>query len=246
MSGRAGIRALFVPCRRGSERVPDKNTRPFAGHAGGLLGLKLDQLAHVDVDRVVVDSNDPIVLDYARLRAASWAGRAALDVRERPDHLGRADTTTDALITYALDAIDCDELAWTHVTSPFCGADTYARALAAWDAARLSAAPDAPDSLVAVTTLHTFVWAAGEGAPVPMNYIAAPGARWPRTQDVRPLHDVCSALFLVPRALGRARGDRLGERPLRVELTRVEAIDIDWPEDFSLAEALWPRYGPGR
>ena len=35
---------LFLPCRRGSERVANKNTRPFADHPGGLLGVKLDQL----------------------------------------------------------------------------------------------------------------------------------------------------------------------------------------------------------
>ena len=55
--------SLFVPCRRGSERVPDKNTRVFAGHTGGLLGLKLDQLEGVEVDEIVIDSNDPVVLD---------------------------------------------------------------------------------------------------------------------------------------------------------------------------------------
>ena len=29
---------IFLPCRRGSQRAPDKNTRPFAGHAAGSSG----------------------------------------------------------------------------------------------------------------------------------------------------------------------------------------------------------------
>ena len=33
--------AVFLPCRAGSVRVPEKNTRPFADHPDGLVGLKL-------------------------------------------------------------------------------------------------------------------------------------------------------------------------------------------------------------
>lgn len=223
--------ALFLPCRRGSERVPDKNTRPFAGHHGGLLGLKLDQLAGVEVERIVLDSNDPVVLEYATKRLRIWDGHAALIVRERPDELGQSSTTTDALIAYALATIDAEVLAWTHVTSPFCGAATYHRALAAW------AASD-HDSLMAVLPLRSFVWS----HTAPLNY-QREALRWPRTQDLTPLYDVCSALFVVPTEVGRRCRDRIGERPLLFELSKIEATDIDWDDDFRLAEALWPRYG---
>ena len=43
VTGLTGV-VVFLPCRAGSTRVPEKNTRPFAGHGGGLLGVKLDQL----------------------------------------------------------------------------------------------------------------------------------------------------------------------------------------------------------
>ncbi len=236
------IRTLFVPCRRGSERVPDKNTRPFAGHEGGLLGLKLDQLeATRGFDRIVVDSNDPLVLERAGRRQRTWKGDAALEVRERPDHLGASATTTDALIAYALTTIDGDELAWTHVTSPFCGAASYERMLAAWD----EAPRDRHDSMMAVHPIRSFVWSASG----PLNYERhgqKTELRWPRTQDVTPVYDVCSALFLVPLRVGRILGDRIGRSPMLFELGRLEAIDIDWDEDFRVAEALWPGFGPAR
>ncbi|MCC6624331.1 MAG: acylneuraminate cytidylyltransferase family protein [Deltaproteobacteria bacterium] len=233
-------RELFLPCRRGSQRVPDKNTRPFAGHAGGLLGVKLDQLeATRGFDRIVVDSNDPEVLERADARRARWSGHGALVVRERPDALGLGTTTTDALVAWALANVDADELAWTHVTSPFCGSAAYERLLAAW----LSADREAHDSLMAVHPIRSFVWSAA-GA---LNYrVGAGDLRWPRTQDVTPVFDVCSALFIVPVAVGRTLGDRIGGRPLLAELGRLDAFDIDWDEDFAMAEALWPRLGVPR
>ena len=50
---------VFLPCRRGSERVPDKNTRPFGGFDHGLVELKLWQLEKAClVDNVVVSTDD--------------------------------------------------------------------------------------------------------------------------------------------------------------------------------------------
>ena len=55
---------VFLPCRAGSERVPHKNTRPFAGEENGLLGIKLMQLESVQsVASIILDSNDEVVLE---------------------------------------------------------------------------------------------------------------------------------------------------------------------------------------
>lgn len=225
--------ALFLPCRAGSERVPEKNTRPFAGHPQGLLGRKLDQLELVrSVDRVVVDSNCPRVLELAYQRRASWSGRARLDVVERPDHLGRSSTTTDELIDYALDTVSCDTLLWTHVTSPMVDAEKYDAALAAF--ARRDARKH--DSLMAVTLLHAFIWA--EHGPV--NYDRA-RLRWPRTQDLDPVYEVNSAIFIVDRATGRELGDRIGRAPILFPLSKLEAVDVDDEVDFALAELIASR-----
>lgn len=43
--------AFFLPTRKGSERVKNKNTRPFAGDEGGLVEIKIKQLfatKHID------------------------------------------------------------------------------------------------------------------------------------------------------------------------------------------------------
>ena len=223
--------AVFLPCRAGSERIENKCLRPFAGREDGLLGIKLDQMSQVrGVDTVVLDSNDPRVLRAGERRRSSWNSASELIVRERPDELGRSTTATDSLIAYALATVDCDVLCWTHVTSPLMEATHYERAMEAY----WSRDPAQHDSLMAVTPIRTFLWTGGR----PLNY-SPETVRWPRTQDTGTVHEVNSAFFVVGRALGQARADRVGERPLLYEIDKLTAADVDWPEDFTLAESLY-------
>jgi CMP-N-acetylneuraminic acid synthetase len=227
--------AMFVPCRAGSERLPDKNIRPFAGRNDGLLGVKLDQLELVDaIDLVVVDSNDPRVLEIASARRERWRARSELLVRERPDALGRSDTTTDALIAYALETVACEELAWTHVTSPLIDARLYSQAIETFqgrDRCRY-------DSLMLVTRWQTFLWREEAGHSTPL-YERRGTLRWPRTQDLEPVFEVNSGLFIVPRAIGLMRGDRIGASPQLFEVERSRGLDIDHADEFRLAELLF-------
>lgn len=222
---------VFVPCRAGSVRVKQKNTRPFAGRQDGLLGIKLDQLAELSgIDQVVLDSNDPEVLEIGERHRAQWPGHSVLSVRTRPDGLGRAETTTDELIAYALRTVDAELLLWTHVTSPLCGPAVYERALAAF------ATRDETqfDSLMSVTALRSFLWSV-DG---PLNYHRR-ALRWPHTQSLDPLFEINSAIFLVPLTVGRALGDRIGEHPMLWPLSGLEGLDVDWEDDFTVAEACF-------
>lgn len=48
----------FLPCRQGSQRVPNKNIKPFAGFEFGLIEVKLNQLLKATlVDEVVLSTS---------------------------------------------------------------------------------------------------------------------------------------------------------------------------------------------
>lgn len=50
---------FFLPTRKGSERVKNKNTRTFAGIEGGILKIKIGQLLQVErVSSIVISTND--------------------------------------------------------------------------------------------------------------------------------------------------------------------------------------------
>lgn len=215
----------FLPCRKGSERVPRKNIRPFAGHDCGLLQIKLGQLLDCEaIDRVVVSSDDPEVLGYA-----DGLGHDRIDLHERRADLASSQTSTDALVGHAADLITEGHILWTHVTSPFFGATHYRRAIDTYWAGLNRGY----DSLMTTTPIRGFLW--NESGP--LNYDRTI-EKWPRTQTLPVIHEVNSAVFLAPVDIYRSANDRIGDSPILFDTDGISVLDIDWEEDFHYAEAL--------
>ena len=219
---------VFLPCRLGSQRVPDKNIRNFAGIEGGLLRIKLDQLCKVNsIDSIILSSNDARVLDFAAKYSDS---RLVLD--ERPDELGRSTTTTDELIQYVPKIIREGDILWTHVTSPFFNDLDYEQVIKCY----YEKIKTGYDSLMTVFKVQGFIW----NKNGPLNYNREP-LNWPMTQNLEPLYEVDSAVFLSNLESYINYNDRIGQRPFLFEQDKNKSIDIDWPEDFTFAEKLWTK-----
>lgn len=217
---------VFLPCRKGSQRVPNKNTRPFAGIEGGLLRIKLEQLlACKKIDAIYLSSDDDVVLNIGRKMNDE---RIIID--RRPDHLCQSSTSTDDVIRYVPDLIKEDAtIIWTHVTSPFLKAETYDDMLNTYYA-HLSGY----DSLMSVNELRTFIWNK-DGA---INYDRKI-EKWPRTQTLEPWYEINSGVFIADRSIYTQLIDRVGNQVFPYVTSKLESFDIDWPEDFEMAELMY-------
>lgn len=219
---------VFLPCRKGSQRVPDKNVKDFAGIKGGLLNIKLQQLISLPIaERILVSSNDERVLEFASTVKDS---RIILD--ERPDELGSSSTTTDELINYVPKLIEDGDVLWTHVTSPFINSRDYEHAIKIY----LQKRNEGYDSLMTVLKLQGFIW--NKDGPISYNRSEL---KWPMTQNVEPLYEVDSGMFISSLENYRDFGDRIGSNPYLLTQDKSKSVDIDWPEDFDFAEKLWLR-----
>lgn len=217
---------VFLPCRKGSQRVPDKNTRPFAGEEGGLLVLKLKQLLSASrIDRVVLSTNDEKVMALA-----GTVEDSRLEVKVRPDVLSSSSTSTDDLIDYVPNLIESGVVLWTHVTSPFVVGADYDQMIAAYE----QALTEGYDSLMTVTKVQKFLWNEQE----PINYDRNK-EKWPRTQTIAPIWEVNSAAFIAPIEVYKNLEDRIGNKPHFYELEESKGFDIDWELDFLMAEKMW-------
>lgn len=79
--------------------------------------------------------------------------------------------------------------------------------------------------------IQTFRWFEGR----PLNYALDD---IPRTQTIEPVYIETSAFFIFPRTLWCGRGRRIGEKPYMAVVDRIEGLDIDNPEDFTMAEII--------
>ncbi|WP_412551288.1 cytidylyltransferase domain-containing protein [Shimia sp. MIT910701] len=217
-----------IPARAGSERVKHKNTRPFADIPGGLLELKLNQLKGVkEVEKVIVSSNDPAILDYTAAFGRDVDSRFV--ALERPDELGRSSTPMSEYIKYSATLSEEGVQLMTHVTHPFVTATVFSDLIEAWRRAEA----EGHDSLVTVTKLHKFIW--DENGPYNYDNTVE---KWPRSQDIKPLFEINHAAYLMPFARMRAVGDRIGTNPCLHELPERVTMDIDWEEQFHLLEDI--------
>ncbi len=210
----------LVPMRHHSVRVPGKNYRPLAGKPL-YQHILATLLACPAVSQVVVDTDSPLVMD--------GVSKAFPQVQlvERPEHL-RADTIPmNEILLHDTSLFPADLYLQTHSTNPLLKPATISNAIGT-----LVEQYPAYDSLFSVTRVQVRLWDQ-LGRPINHN-----PAILLRTQDLPPVFEENSCLYLFTRQTLEARRNRIGERPFLFEIDATEALDIDEEQDFTIAEIL--------
>ncbi len=212
-----------VPMRHNSERVKGKNYRFLGGIP--LFHHILETLLACDgVSTVVVDTDSPVILEGLERHFP------AVERRLRPEGL-RDDTVSmnDVLRAFAATRREVHILQ-THCTNPLLAVDTVERAVASY----FDALPEY-DSLFSVTRIRTRFWTR-DGKPLNHD----PDVLM-RTQDLEPMLEENSNIYIFPRQAIMETGNRIGRRPLLFEMEPAETVDIDEECDFQFAEFLHAR-----
>ena len=209
----------FVPIRLNSQRVAGKNLRQLGGKP--LLCHILDALRQCrHIDETYVYCSDE------HIRPLLPEGVRFLRRDERLDR----DTTLGREIYDAFTAeVEADLYVLAHATSPFIRPETIDGALEKVQSGEY-------DSAFSAEKIQTFAWYEGR----PLNYSLD---RIPRTQTIEPVYVETSAFFIFSRALWCGRHRRIGERPYMAVVDRIEGLDIDYPEDFAMAEVIAAAHG---
>ncbi len=211
----------LVPMRHHSERVSGKNYRPLAGKP--LYHHILTTLKSVpELDGILVDTDSSVIREGL---AQDFPG---VHVEERPEHLRGDSVPMNEILIHDTGLVQSAYYLQTHSTNPLLRPETISRAINAFHAGL----PEV-DSLFGVTRLQTRLWDQ-LGRPVNHN----PNVLL-RTQDLPPIYEENSCLYIFTRETLLTRRNRLGERPLMFEVPSVEAWDIDEELDFTVAETLF-------
>ena len=88
------------------------------------------------------------------------------------------------------------------------------------------------DSAFCAENIKTFLWSEGR----PLNFDPD---HFPRTQDLPDIYGETSIAYVFTKESFLKHNRRLGERPYIREVGKIEAMDIDYPEDFEIANAVY-------
>lgn len=215
--------AALIPMRHHSQRVAGKNYRllaekPLYQHIIETL------LAVPEINILMVDTDSEPIMDGLRVNFPQ------VKIIRRPETLRAPEIPMNEILAYDTAQVEADFYIQTHSTNPLLKAETVSGAIASF----LSKYP-AFDSMFSVTRLQTRLW---DALTRPINHNPAILLQ---TQDLPPVYEENSCFYLFTRPNLLARRNRMGERPLMVEIPRLEAVDIDEEADFEIADLLMRR-----
>lgn len=207
-------RVAFVPIRLNSQRVVGKNLRQLGGRP--MMTYLLESLAAAkNIDEVYV---------YCSSREVEHYLPEGVKFLRRDERLDSNTTLGKEIYDAFTQEVDADIYILAHTTSPFIRTSTIEQAVAAVESGE-------HDSAFSAERVQTFSWWQGK----PLNYSLE---HIPRTQDLEPVYVETSAFFIFRRELWRNEHRRIGYKPYIAVTDRIESMDIDNPDDFTLAEAI--------
>ena len=210
----------LVPMRHHSQRVPGKNYRMLAGKP--LFHHIIETLLAVpEIAEILVDTDSEPVMDGLRQRFPQ------VKIINRPEHLRADDVPMNDILIHDTDQTQADFYLQTHSTNPLLKSETISRAIQLL----LTNYPH-NDSLFSVTRLQTRLYFQ-DGRAInhdPRVLI--------QTQDLPPVYEENSCLYIFTRDNLLKRHHRIGETPVMFEINADEAWDIDEELDFSITDFL--------
>lgn len=213
---------VLLPMKGNSERVPNKNLKLFNGKP--LFYAIVDELIKSKyINKVIINTDSDLIAE-----SAINAYKDFVHIHKRPKNIQGDFVSMNKIIEYDLNNSDSDIYIQTHSTSPLLAIKNLDAAIDKM----ISNSTDF-DSIFSVTKIQTRFYDKN-GAPFnhdPKELL--------RTQDLEPLYEENSGFYIFTKESFKNAGHkRIGLSPLMFEIDKIEAIDIDEPSDFIIAETL--------
>lgn len=211
----------LVPMKGHSERVPNKNIRLLAGKPTFHWIIESLEKSRY-IGEIVINTDSEEI-------AKSALDNFKVIILKRPEYLLGDMVSIQPLIEYDLSQTNGEYYLQTHSTNPLVRPETIDRAIEAFFLQKKH------DALFSVTPVKTrFYWPDGTGINHDPKHLI-------RTQDLKPIYEENSCLYIFSKETNMKTKNRLGSNPMMFPIDRLEAVDIDDIEDFYFAEFLLKR-----
>lgn len=206
----------IVPMKLNNRRLPQKNTKTFT-NGKPLCYYILSTLLKIDIiNEVYVYCSNPDIKEFIP---------KGVKYLKRSESLDQDTTKMNEVLMAFADEVNADVYVMTHTTAPFISIESIEKGIDAVLSKQY-------DSAFAVKKLQDFLWKDG----MPFNYDME---NIPRTQDLPELYEETSGFYIYKNEIIKNKGRRIGDNPYMVEIGEIESVDIDEPEDFEIADAIY-------
>ena len=204
----------IIPIKLNNERLPGKNTKLLGDKP--LIHYIQKSLLHTEgIDDIFVFCSNPEIKAYL-LEGVRFL--------QRDSYLDLPTSNFTQIFSSFMEKIPSDIYVYAHATAPFVTVDTINECVEAVRSGEY-------DSAFCASKIQDYLWQDGE----PLNFDAS---NLPRSQDLRPIYRETSGVYVFTAEVFLKYKRRIGIKPYIKEVTFKEAVDINNPEDFRLAEAM--------
>lgn len=208
--------AAFVPIKLNNERAPGKNIKRF-DDGTALVTHFLKTLVQVkEIDELYVFCSNSAITEYLV---------PGVTFLQRPEYLDTKQATPQNIIAEFMKRVEADVYMVCHCTSPFVSAAHISECVN-------KVCKEEFDSAFTGEKMQRLMWCDGQ----PLNFDAA---NVPRTQDLPIYYNEVSAAYVFTKETFINLNRRIGVNPYICEVSGYECIDIDYPEDFEIANAVY-------
>lgn len=206
----------LIPIKLGSKRVPQKNIKPFYDGTPLMSFIQKICLESDRIDETYIYCSDEKVKDYIL---------DGVKFLKRPEFLNGDNINANDFIREFMKSVDADIYVNAHTTSPFAKVETINDCIDKVKSGEY-------DSAFCAENIKAFMWK--DGTPINFN-----PDKFPRTQDLPDIYAETSIAYVFKKETFEIYNRRVGVKPFIKEVSKIEAMDIDYPEDFEIANIIY-------
>ncbi len=208
--------AALLPIKLNNQRVPGKNTKTFSDGTPLMTLIQRTCLQSRQINKLYVYCSNEEVQKFLL---------PGVEYLPRPQYLDGDGANSNDIIREFIRAVEADIYVETHATGPFTRAESI-------DACIQAVASGKYDSAFLAKRMQEFLWKNGKA----MNFDIQ---HFPRTQDLEPIYLETPGAYVFTKETFETYGRRVGIKPYIHEVSEIESTDIDYPEDFEIADAIY-------
>ena len=214
-----------VPAREGSQRVKNKNFKPFCGK--NLLIHKIEILKKINqISEIIINTDSDEAIKIAK--------DFGVNFKKREKYYASSECTNSEFWSHIAEKTDGNFIMFTNCTSPLIKKETYENIINTFEISKSN-----NDSINTVTEIKEYLYLNDK----PINFNPN---RAQNSQDLPEVVKLNFAVNILSKELMFKKKSLIGNKPLFYKIDDIEGFDINTNYEFEFAEYLFKKHSESK